>query len=113
MPMTDEQIAKSPKYIRDEVTRLRQEVERLRDELKAQQQQEPTRIKWGWGMLCGEAQGYLRDGETIHFTVPRGRFSSAIRVKLLRDKEGIDINADGTLMIECHSSNGVMIRLSE
>lgn len=110
MTTTDAQLAKLPKYASDEIVALRRSVAELQSELKAQQQSTPTKVKWGWE-LKGEAFGYLKDDETIFFTIPRGKFPSKLRVSMKRGLDGININADGTLMIECGSSNDVTVRL--
>jgi len=109
---TDAQLAKLPGYARGEIQNLRRQVESLQRELVAQQCSTPSKVKWGWD-LKGEATGYLKDDETIFFSVPRGQYMSKIRVSMRRLKDGININADGTLMIECGSSNDCTIRLKQ
>ena len=107
---TDDQLKKLPKYASDEIAYLRCKVSELQGELKAQQQTTPTKVKWGWDVM-GDAFGYLKDDETIFFTIPRGKYPSKLRVSMKRGSDGININADGTLMIECGSSNDVTVRL--
>lgn len=112
MKVNDAQLARLPLYARDEIESLRRKVVQLQDELKAQQMATPTKVKWGWGCdLIGESFGYLKDDETIFFSVPRGRYMSKLRVSMIRDGSGVNLNADGTLMIECASSNDVKVRL--
>jgi len=111
-PTNDEQLSKLPKYASDEIVALRRQVDSLKSELVAQQGATPTKVKWGWE-LKGEAFGYLKDDETVFFSVPRGRYMSKIRVTMKRDQNGININADGTLVIECGSSNDCTIRLKQ
>jgi hypothetical protein len=111
MKTTDEQLRKLPKYAQDEISWLRREVDRLKGELVAQQCDTPSRVKWGYDSpTTPEAFGYLPDDRQVEFSVgdrPRRK----IRIELMRECDGVRVNADGTLKIECRSSNHITIRL--
>jgi hypothetical protein len=111
MKTTDEQLKKLPKYAQDEISWLRREVDRLKGELVAQQCDTPSRVKWGYDFLPDkEAFGYLQDDRQVEFSVGE-RPRRKIRIQLTREYDGVRVNADGTLEIECRSSNDITIRL--
>lgn len=109
--ISDTQMTKLPKYAQDEIRQLRSLTIALQEELVAQQQATPTHVQWGWA-CDGEATGYLKDSETIFFsTVVGGKRRDTIRVNMRREGDGLKINANGILMIECGAANDITVRI--
>lgn len=106
--MTNEQFEWLPVYAKEEIKGLRRDIEHVRKELLAFTETVPSRIRWGWGFQ-DEASGYLRDDETVLFML--GGKHRGIRVKLIPEKDAININGDDGLLIELGSGNDCRVRL--
>ena len=96
-------VTKLPKWAREKIEALERRVENLAVALKAQQQDAPTRVRWGRGIRNRDhAHGFLPDTEDVSFQVSNNP-PRCIRVMLT--EEGLDVNADSSLQIACKSSN--------
>lgn len=100
--ITEAQLAKLPKYAQDEVIALRRKVEELRREFVAQQQTVPTKVRWGYKLMNDDAFGYVPDYETVFFQVTEHP-NRHIRIRLT--ERGLNVNADGRLILMLRSSN--------
>ncbi len=98
----DDRWAKLPKYAQEELVRLNRIVSDLQHALKEQQQDVPSKIRWGRTFMPNRATGYLPDDEIIEFEVHAAPHRS-IRVRL--DETGLRISADNRISILCESSN--------
>jgi hypothetical protein len=104
--ITEEQVAKLPKWAQAEISALRRDVTRLHAEIKAQQMSEPSSVQWGYNLFDGDATGYLRNDETITFTLtsdPRSR----VRIRMCDGR--LKVNADAALVIRCCAANDATI----
>lgn len=108
--MDDNKLDKLPKYARDEIIALRRKVEELRLTIKQERTTEPTNIAWGYRHCPDDAYGYVPDGETVFFSLG-GQPRDVIRVR--RKNGALNINADGTLLIECYSSNDLLLSIKD
>ncbi len=100
--LNDVQLAKLPKYAQEEIVALRRTIEDLRRALLEQQQDVPTRVRWGREWKGDDSGGYLPDLESVSFRI-LDRPNRYVRVRLTDD--GLSINADGSVQILCESSN--------
>jgi hypothetical protein len=108
--MTPEQYEKLPRYAKDKINELELKIHGLELALKVYSMKEPSPVMWGWDFQ-DQAWGYLAERETITFHM-LDKPKRSIRV-MLRDKNLLDINGDGTLEIIPNASNSIRIRHSE
>lgn len=106
--MTPEQFNKLPGYAQKELTALRASVDSLQGTIKTIRNEEQTKIRWGYENLS-ESFGYIRDIETIFFLVDGPR--RAIRARLKEGGAILNLNADGSLVIEPSSANDINLKL--
>ena len=100
-------LVKLPQYAQDYIRGLEEELKQLKEELDAQKQTTPSRVFWGRSYRDIAAGGFLRDDETIHFTM-RSSPRSDVRVRLTRDGT-IYINGDDRLCLTFEATNACTI----
>jgi hypothetical protein len=98
----DDRWAKLPKYAQEELVRLNRIVSDLQRALKEQQQDVPSKIRWGRNFMPNRATGYLPDDEIVEYQVCASPHR-IIRVRL--DETGLRVSGDNRLEIICESSN--------
>lgn len=104
-------VAKLPKWAREEIESLRLRAQHLKNERDALCSKEPTRIMWGW-KFQDEPFGFLPETESITFFVKTDtQDRHEIRVRLSSNDAGIQVNASGCIATFHESGNCCTIKI--